>query len=79
MFKTWFLVIFWGGHPNPLNIINFPVSSSALRSMKPAEDNMTIRFVSSGSFIPAQKKINDDKRQLSVQLSNLKVIRSDNR
>jgi len=47
--------------------------------MKPAEDNMTIRFVSSGSFIPAQKKINDDKRQLSVQLSNLKVIRSDNR
>jgi glycosyltransferase involved in cell wall biosynthesis len=28
-----------------------------------------------GSFIPSQKKINDDNRQLSVHLSNLQVVR----
>jgi hypothetical protein len=48
-------------------------------SVEKSGSNAIIILKSSESFIPAQKKINDDKRQLSVQLSNLKVIRSDNR
>jgi len=44
-------------------------------SVEKSGSNAIIILKSSESFIPAQKKINDDNRQLSVQLSNLKVIR----